>query len=157
MLGARTAASVSQVCFYAVLILAVIAPRNAIAGEHPPLADPVHTSLDRCLVAPKTKTTLDIRSCYQAAGRAYEALMAKEYQIVLHHVDPATQALVRASQESWLAYRKREVAAQQGPWIDARGTFVSIEVDETNVYAIHARVVELHLFWPGFGGENHSL
>jgi len=152
VLGTRTIVHCVHACFCAIFIFAMVAPYIADAAEHPPLADPVDAALDRCLSASTTKTTLDIRSCYQRAEHAYDGLLAKAYQNALHHVDPASQALIRASQESWLAYRRREIRAQRGPWINDRGTVVSIEVDEANLAAVHARLVDLYLFWPGFAG-----
>lgn len=129
----------------------------ARAAEHPSLPDPVAAALDRCLAKPSTESTLDVRDCYRTAARGYETRIASTYASILKHVDPASQSLVRNSQQAWLAYRNRVLAVDRGSWTGDRGTIVGIEIDEANVSALRARLVELRVVWPGFAGEDASL
>ncbi len=129
----------------------------ARAAEHPSLPDPVAAALDHCLAKPSTQSTLDIRDCYRSAARGYESRIASTYASISKHVDPASQSLVRRSQQAWLAYRSRVFAVDRGGWTGDRGTIVGIEIDQANVSALRARLVELRVVWPGFEGENASL
>jgi len=150
----RATALLSLVAF----VVAGFGPQRARADEHPPLADPVHARLDACLVHRQNgSTTLELRECYLTAERAYERRLAETFTGVLGHVDGRTRAEVRASQAAWIAYRKRVQMAQRAPWAERRGVLVSIDLDEANLAAVRARLLELRMIWPGFSRDTGDL
>lgn len=153
---AKASLATRTVCAVA-FMLATAGSAFAVCADDSAIADPVNVTLHRCLKAPHTKTTIDIRECYSAADRAYSDHLKKTYASVLQHVDPKSRSLVRASQRSWLAYRDRMVAAQLGPWSDSRGTYIGIVTGKMNVEAVRQRLLELYSIWPGFAGENLSI
>jgi len=145
-----------RLLLYALVLATVIPVCSSAAGDDLGLADPMNDALHNCLKAPRTKSTIDIRECYATAERAYEAHLTKTYAGVLKHVDPKSRALISASQEAWLAYRKRTFAAQLGPWSGSRGTYIGIATDEMDVAAVRQRLIELYMIWPGFVSEERG-
>jgi uncharacterized protein YecT (DUF1311 family) len=111
--------------------------------------DPIAKTLSVCLDTPKNQTTIGLSACYTAAYDSYQKLLDKVYPLVLQHLDPASRALVKQSQERWVAWQSAEWRALRGPWTDQQGTIFEIEIPSSRALAVRDRIIELYVFWPG--------
>lgn len=151
----RLARSIALASALAIHIALVCGPARAAqtATLAPLVEDAIAGSLDRCLKAPATTSTLAIERCYSTARAAYDRAQRRTYLLVLKHLDATSRKLVARSQDAWTVARAANRAANAGPWTQGRGTVVGIEILQSELRAVRERIVALDLYWPGYSGE----
>lgn len=121
---------------------------GAASAASPALAasDPIDDALNSCLSSRAGQTTSGMLDCTRSAYAAYDRRLNAEYQRVMTQLDPRSQALLRASQRQWVAFRAAEHGAMNGPWSATRGSLVSLDIAAADVDAIKERIRELKLY-----------
>jgi uncharacterized protein YecT (DUF1311 family) len=118
--------------------LLVLATAPAQADE-----DPIDKALRACLATEQAQSDLGIIDCTGTAITAWDARLNKNYQAAMASLDPQSQALLRASERKWVAWRAAEDAAQAGAWRNDRGSIISVEQMDDTLNAIKERAAEL--------------
>lgn len=137
---------------FAKSLWAPIAAAPASAEPAPSKADtskdPIGIALDKCLATPDGQTTIGMAECSHRAYLAYDKAMNALYQRVLRAVDAESAKRIRAAQRRWLAYRKAQESADNGPWRKDRGSMAAPDIGALNVDAIRNRIEELRYYAP---------
>jgi uncharacterized protein YecT (DUF1311 family) len=110
--------------------------------------DPIEAAFDKCLATPDGQTTIGMAECSHRAYLAYDKEMNALYRRVLRAVDAESAKRIRAAQRRWLAYRKAEESADNGPWRKDRGSMAAPDIEALNVDAIRNRIAELRYYAP---------
>jgi len=109
-------------------------------------ADPIDKALNECLAKLESQTTSGMVNCTASAYEAYVEELETVYDRVMAKLDPRSKALVHAAQREWLAFRKTEHAAMNGPWTHDRGSLVSLDIAAADIDAVKERIRELRLY-----------
>ena len=105
--------------------------------------DPIDAALNACLDSPTGYSTVGQTDCAAKAAIAWESELNKIYGKLMRQLDPASQTLLRTSQQQWLAFREAERKFQAGPWTRDKGTLMGVTIALENVEIVRSRVLTL--------------
>ena len=115
--------------------------------------DPIEQTYDACLAGPAANNTAGQVGCATKAAAAWDQELNRVYQKLMKTLDPSSQALLRASQRQWLAFRDAEKKFQAGPWLQKQGTLAEVTANMANVDILKSRVLTLRNY-AGGGNPN---
>jgi uncharacterized protein YecT (DUF1311 family) len=110
--------------------------------------DPIDSALDSCLATDQGQTNAGMITCTSAAIKAWDAKLNQIYRQDMAALDPKSQALLRASERQWVAFRGAEHASQSGPWRADRGSDITVQILGDELDAIKERAGELKTYLP---------
>jgi uncharacterized protein YecT (DUF1311 family) len=113
----------------------------ALAAGAPPARAQPPAAARGCDVAGRTAD--EIAACLQRRIDAADAALNRTYRAALAGLDPESRARLQAAQRAWVAFREADIAADNGPWRQKRGTQLRIPAMTNTITALAEREAEL--------------
>lgn len=131
------------------LVAGLLAGFAAVAP--PPGGDPAAARVGdaeiRGCVRPGAMTADEIADCLQGLIERADARMRQALDEAGAGLDPASAGLLAAAQARWAAFREGDVAANNGPWRQGRGTGLRVAAMTNAITSIRERGDEIRALY----------
>lgn len=89
-------------------------------------------------------STLDNRQCYEAANKAWDSELNKQYRLLLAGQSPAAQSALKNAQRAWVSYRDSYFRGMNSFYQQQEGTIWGLVAAEAKLNVIKDKARDLY-------------